>query len=187
MPDCTRSSVVYESICMVCNPSAKNKGELKEVKEGAPSLYVGESSRSIQERAVEHWGAARRGEKESHMCKHQALEHPGEQPQFLFKIVSTHRTALNRQIREAVRIRRRGGAGMILNSKSEFNRCFIPRLVVEKEDEEQRLKRIEQEQRDREELHNALSCMDLTWEERKTKERELLAKKRGRIRWGAEA
>ena len=54
----------------------------------------------------------------------------------MFKVVATHRTGLNRQIKEAVRIMRRRAARMILNSKSEFNRCYIPRLVVEKEDAE---------------------------------------------------
>ena len=101
-----------------------------------PSLYVGETSRSIQERAEEHWGAARRGDPKNHMVKHQSLVHPGEPPAFHFKLVSSHRSALSRQVREAVRIRRRGGAGQILNSKSEFNRCHIPRLVVEEEDKE---------------------------------------------------
>ena len=108
LPDCTRASVVYESICVTCNPSASNKGELKSTKEGAPSLYVGETSRSVQERAVEHLGAARRQEEDSHMYKHQRLEHAGEQPNFHFKVVSQHRTALSRQVREAIRIRRRG-------------------------------------------------------------------------------
>ena len=55
------------------------------------------------------------------MYKHQVLEHPGEPPSFIFKVVSTHRTALNRQIKEAVRIRRRGGAGIILNSRTEYD------------------------------------------------------------------
>ena len=32
--------------------------------------------------------------------------------------ISTHKSSLNRQIREAVRIRRRGGAGNILNSRA---------------------------------------------------------------------
>ena len=80
------------------------------MKEGAPSLYVGESSRSIQERAKEHWGAARRKEEDSHMHKHQTLVHAREAPKFLFKLISSHRTPLSRQIREAVRIRRRGGS-----------------------------------------------------------------------------
>ena len=38
---------------------------------------------------------------------------------------------------------------MILNSKSEFNRCHIPRLVVEQEDEEHMKLRIEQEKKDK--------------------------------------
>ena len=90
---------------------------------------------------MEHWGAARRGDKDSHRTRHQQLVHKEEQPAFLFKVVSSHRTALSRQIREAVRIRRRGGAGNILNSKAEFNRCHIPRLVVEEEDQDQESRR----------------------------------------------
>ena len=50
--------------------------------------------------------------------------------------MSQHKTALARQIMEAVRIRRRGGAGAILNSRAEFDRCRIPRLVLEQEDGE---------------------------------------------------
>ena len=52
------------------------------------------------------------------------------------KIVSTHKSALTRQIMEAIRIRKRGGAGAILNSKGEFNRAHIPRLVLEQKDED---------------------------------------------------
>ena len=50
---------------------------------------------------------------------------------------------MNHQVRKAVRIRRRGGAGNILNSRAEFNRCHIPRLVVEEEDQDTRLKNVE--------------------------------------------
>ena len=114
-PDCTRTSVVYENVCTVCNPGATSKGELKNVKDGAPSIYVGETSRSIEERAQEHWGAARRKDEKSHMHKHQQMEHKGEPPKFVFKMVSSHKTALSRQVKEAVRIRRRGGATSILN------------------------------------------------------------------------
>ena len=84
---------------------------------------------------MEHWGDANKGALKSHMVKHQSIKHPGEQPRFLFKVISHHRSALNRQVREAVLIRRRGGEGSLLNSKAEFNRCHIPRLVVEEEEE----------------------------------------------------
>ena len=179
-PDCTRASIVYESICVKCNPEAVQKGELTEVKAGDPSLYVGESSRSIQERAGEHWSAARRGDEDNHMVRHQAMVHEGEKPEFLFKVISTHRTALNRQIREAVRIRRRGGAGNILNSKAEFSRCHIPRLVVEIEDDEKRKARVAREKEDRECVNKLLSDLDRTWVEGKTKNQEQADKKRER-------
>ena len=64
--DSTRATVVYESICVRCNQSVTNKGELKDVKQGAPGLYIGESSRSIQEYALERCAAARKGDTDSH-------------------------------------------------------------------------------------------------------------------------
>ena len=66
---------------------------------------------------------------------------------------------------------------MILNSKSEFNRCHIPRL----EDMEDKKKRLEQEKKDREELVKIMENMDLTWEEKKRREQELMSKKRVRM------
>ena len=179
-PQCTLSNVTYENICTKCNPSALKKGELKKVETEIPSLYVGETSRSIQERALEHWGDVRRGSSKSHMLKHQSMEHGGEPPQFKFKVVDYHRSALNRQIREAVRIRRRGGASQILNSRSEFNRCHIPRLVVQVEDEESKKTRREQEAEDDELLAKLLLQGDEDWSGRKTLERDLLKKKRSR-------
>ena len=57
-----------------------------------------------------------------------------EKPNFIIRAVKYHKTALYRQLGEAVRIRRRGGQGSILNSKSEYDRCYIPRLTVEEKD-----------------------------------------------------
>ena len=45
-----------------------------------------------------------------------------------FKIVGNYRTALTRQITEAVRIRNRGKS--VLNSKGEYDRCRIHRLTI---------------------------------------------------------
>ena len=176
LPLCTRSSVVYENICVICNPSAKNKGELEEQEQPeVPSLYVGESGRSIQERALEHWADYRRGDDSSHIRKHQGMVHPGEEPQFQLKVISYPRSALSRQIQEAVRIRRRGGASSILNSKAEYNRCHIPRLVVEKEDEEAVKKSLEDEKERRMKEQRE---MDVIWEESKFMERDRKERKR---------
>ena len=90
------------------------------------------------------------------------------------------RSALSRQIREAVRIHKRGGEGSILNSRAEFNRCYIPRLVVEEEDEEAKTQRLQHEEQEIKELLESLELEDLGWEERKRLENELSKKKRRR-------
>ena len=51
-----------------------------------PSIYVGETSHTIQERGLEHWAAARGSKKAregSHKAKHQELCPPKEEPQSL--------------------------------------------------------------------------------------------------------
>ena len=57
--DCTKRNLVYENICADCNPSAAKKGELKieDMKKDMPSVYVGETARSLYERGREHWEA----------------------------------------------------------------------------------------------------------------------------------
>ena len=126
--------MVYENICNICNEGAKGKEEvIGGSNPDIPSIYVGESSRTIFERAREHWEAAKgslQARTKSHMAKHQEIVHGGEQPDFTMRVVKFHKSALSRQTGEAVRIRRRGGEGAVLNSKGEFNRSFIPRLQL---------------------------------------------------------
>ena len=44
--------------------------------------------------------------------------------------MDTPKSALSRQIGEAVLISRRGGEGAILNARGEYNRCHITRLTL---------------------------------------------------------
>ena len=115
--------VLKEIFCMrIYAPEARDGKKIK-IKEGLPfpSLYVGESSRSIQERGVEHWKAWKENSQGSHIMKHHVQHHGGEgAPAFHLRAVRYYRTALSRQVGEAVRIRRRGDAAL-LNSKAEFN------------------------------------------------------------------
>ena len=68
------------------------------------------------------------------MWKHQQQSHGGSSDaKFVFKIVEAPKSALSRQIGEAIRIRRRGGEGGILNAKGEYNRCYITRLTLGEE------------------------------------------------------
>ena len=163
IPPCTRMNLIYENICMKCNPGAGNKGDLEMVRDDIPTIYVGETSRSIHERGKEHWGGVRSSNQKNHMIKHMEMEHKGEQPCFTMKVVRHFKTALARQVSEAVRIRRRGGEGAILNSRGEFNRCHIPRLKVDEEEEPDDVKIAEKKAE--EQLEKRLVEQDMIWEQ----------------------
>ena len=65
---------------------AKGKDEVIGSNEEVPSIYVGETSRTIFERTNEHLGAAlgsSAARSKSHMAKHQEMVHNGEEPQFI--------------------------------------------------------------------------------------------------------
>ena len=96
-----------------------------------PGVYVGESTRSIFERAGEHIRDAQSHKDDSHMYKHWKTAHP-DLPTFTIKVVASFQDALSRQLSEAVRIDLRGGN--VINSKSEYSRCRVPRLRINKEE-----------------------------------------------------
>ena len=77
---------------------------------GGQAVYVGETSRSIYERAKEHGADAVAGHEDSHMHKHWVLDHAEERerPKFKIRVVASFKDALTRQLAEAVRIERRG-------------------------------------------------------------------------------
>ena len=171
LPDCTKQSVLYENVCATCVPSAGSKKDMKEedLNTSQPAVYVGETSRSLAERTREHWASYRGRKEDSHILKHQQIAHNDSSPNFIMRMVGTYKTALGRQVGEAVRIRRRGGATGILNSKTEYSRCHIPRLQVEKEEETQKreqeiIREEERRNKDREEEQ-------LQWEQKKAGER----------------
>ena len=72
------------------------------------------------------------------MLKHAAEYHSDIHPtevDFRMKIISKHKSAFERQVTEAVLIRRNMGPNL-LNSKQEYNRCYIPKIEVKKNDKE---------------------------------------------------
>ena len=130
--ECKRRNILYESECTVCNPVDARKE--KEADLGKrQGVYVGESSRSIHERAFEHDGDYKGQKDDSHMMKHWLTSHADldAPPAFRFRLVRSFPDALTRQISEAVRIDLRGEG--VLNSRAEFSRCRLPRLVIDQE------------------------------------------------------
>ena len=86
----------------------RDKGGLED-KRDIPSIYVGETCRSLHERSKEHWRDANTMSEESHMLQHQQEVHKDiKDPEFNFRVVKTFKTSLERQIGEAIRIQSRG-------------------------------------------------------------------------------
>ena len=95
--------------------------------------YIGETSRSIYERGLEHIRDFRELKKESHMIKHYFDQHEEEEldeMEFGMKISRTTKSAFNRQILESVEIQAQRSRHYLLNSRSEYNRCALPRLTA---------------------------------------------------------
>jgi hypothetical protein len=137
--DCKRRNVLYENRCEICNEDQqdgkkkKSTTSIASLKDGK-GIYVGESSRSLHERAKEHEADKRKRSEDSHQVKHWLCDHPEllEPPKFKFSMIKSFQDPLSRQLSEAVRIELRGEN--ILNSRSEFNRCRVPRLRINQEE-----------------------------------------------------
>ena len=100
--------------------------------------YIGESSRSSYLRGKNHLDDARLLSTSSHMLKHYLDKHLEDKPEdmiFRMKVLSFKRSAYERQVHESVLIQQNRKHNL-LNSRSEFNRCSIPRLTVKLGDKE---------------------------------------------------
>ena len=130
--DCKATNVLYESVCKDCNPGKKpNKNSSLHDDRAEASIYVGETSRSLSCRSTEHQRDYKTKKEDSHMVKHWITTHQGqEKPKFIQRVVNTYKSALERQVGEAVRIQLRGNT---LNSLCGFNRSKVTRMVIDKE------------------------------------------------------
>jgi hypothetical protein len=141
--DCRKRSIIYENTCQICNPEdgkEKVRKDGRDLADGGkyPSVYVGESGRSLHERAREHWADFDGRQTDSHILKHWMVHHKGQgTPDFRIRVIKYCKDALSRQVGEAVRISYRG---QTLNSKSGYNRSGISRLVLEEEKEEEQIR-----------------------------------------------
>ena len=145
--DCTQRCIVYATWCITCENKAieeidkediEDKEKNKRKKEIKLHMYIGESSRSAYERGLEHTRDCTEMKKESHMIKHYFEYHEKEElenMEFGMKILRTPKTAFNRQISESVLIQSNKSKHNILNSRSEYNRCALPRLTAKLGDE----------------------------------------------------
>ena len=116
--------------------------------------YVGETARSCHERGGEHLDDMKQYRTSSHMLKHCLTSHEHEdftEVKFRMKAVKFHRTAFERQIHESVRIQHERERHELLNSKSEYNRCALPRLGLQLGEKEFKERREQERQEDEKE------------------------------------
>ena len=96
--------------------------------------YIGESSRSLYERSCEHKSDFENLSEKSHILKHYLTYHKDikrEELEFGIRVRKKFQKAFERQVGEAIAIEQEQLKGtLLLNSKSEFNRCSVPRLTL---------------------------------------------------------
>ena len=124
---CNVKGVVYTGTCKLCDLSHKQAPGSKHA-----GLYVGQTARTLKERAEEHVKSYRRYESKSFMFKHWVTTHPeiSDPPEFMFSVIKKHKDPLTRLVHEAVKILDCAS----MNSKSEWNGFKIARLCVDTED-----------------------------------------------------
>ena len=124
--------------------SQKEDADTTNPREG---IYIGETSRSLHERAVEHVRDAVGFSPKSHIVKHWMLSHPDlpSPPKMEFSITARYKDCLSRQIGEALRISY--SKDIILNSKGEYMNNTVSRLTIEEDAWERKERsRLEEEQ-----------------------------------------
>ena len=96
-------------------------------------IYIGETNRSVYERGKEHQNDVGGCKTSSHMLRHLLDQHEDEEQEwdmvrFGMRIIKSTRSAFERQILESVEIQKARNQ-LIMNDKSEYNRCALPRLT----------------------------------------------------------
>ena len=145
---CRKRNIVYKTTCNLCKSLGRSVN------------YWGESSRSGFERGREHRQDLMKQNPDSHLLRHMVREHSEidlneadnrrAEKYFSMELVGQHRTAMDRQLSEALAIAKAGGMDHPdnMNNSDEYNRCLLPELQTTAEI---KMKLREREKRAREE------------------------------------
>ena len=116
---CRKLNLVYSITCKDC------------MSKGIKAQYIGESHRTWWDRSSEHINALKTKNEKNALVKHW-LEYHGDQqspPDFQSGVITTCRSALERQIKEAIHIQT-SKLDILLNSKGEWGLNMIPQLKI---------------------------------------------------------
>ena len=139
--NCSEVNVCYEIACTMCeevieeeeirrpgiNTQARWVGGRRRVNS---KVYIGNTGKSCHSRQAEHMGGLRREDKGNALFKHTQETHSvGESPKFVMRVLSKHRTNIQRLITEGISIEkvRKSNPNSLLNSKAEWGRAKLVR------------------------------------------------------------
>ena len=141
--ECMKRNLVYETRCLTCENNEYEKIDQMEIQEQEKEKmkrkvklykYIGETSRSAYERGWEHVNDMAQLSSRSHMLKHAVGVHPNKdmsEVQFGMRVLKYNTSSFERQIMESVVIQVERQDHNLLNSRTEFNRCSLPRLCTQ--------------------------------------------------------
>ena len=120
--DCTDSRCVYQVECKLCQTDTPD----------IKTLYIGTTGCSLHKRLKEHQTAIARQDKSNALAKHMMTNHQNKTADFCTKIVDKQKFNLQRFVSESLYIEKntKSQGTMILNSKSEWGRQKLTRLVL---------------------------------------------------------
>ena len=114
--NCRQSNVTYEIECGLCQGADR-------------SIYVGETSRNLFTRGLEHWKKYEGGKADSFLLKHQLENHDGCAAVCSAKVTKKYKDCLSRQVAEGVQMRR--CEANLMNTKTEWHQPPIWRIQSE--------------------------------------------------------
>ena len=135
--NCDKRNVTYKTVCLKCKENFLKKEEAEEgsaddteaAKEPLKTYY-GETHCSAYERGTQHGRDYISKKEDSHMFKHFSDKHSNEKIEdvrFGMSVIKQHFSSFSRQVMESVLI---FSDPHVMNSKSMYNRCQVPRLSV---------------------------------------------------------
>ena len=114
--DCRKTNVTYEIECGLCLGDDR-------------SVYIGETSRNLFTRGLEHSRKYEGGKEDSFLLKHQLDRHQGGPAAYSAKVTTRFTDCLSRQVAEGVKMRR--CPANLMNTKSEWHQPPIWRIQSE--------------------------------------------------------
>ena len=121
---CKSPNVTYRIKCQECQKSGKK------------SHYIGESHRTLYDRAKEHNTALRNQNTTYSIVKHWKEHHQemANPPEFSYHLVGKHHSAMERQIKEGLLIESESNqCDLLMNGKGEWGINVVPRLQTERD------------------------------------------------------